>query len=47
MARLREMLNEIHTLPMDKQYEIIKKSFEDWQGDLDQVDDVLFMGIQV
>ncbi len=47
MARLRELLNEIHKLPMDEQYNIIKKSFEDWQGDLDQVDDVLFMGIQI
>lgn len=47
MARLREMLNEIHILPMEEQYKVIKKSFEDWQGDLDQVDDVLFMAIQV
>ncbi len=47
MARLKDLLAEIHEMDMDDQYRIIKKSFEDWKGDQDQVDDVLFMGIQV
>ncbi len=47
MAKLKDLLTEIHEMDMDDQYQRIKKSFEDWQGDEDQVDDVLFMGIQV
>ncbi|RLD36586.1 MAG: hypothetical protein DRI73_00395 [Bacteroidetes bacterium] len=47
MTRLKELLAEIHEMDMDEQYRVIKKSFEDWKGDQDQVDDVLFMGIQV
>lgn len=47
MVRLKELLDEVVELPMDEQYKRIKKYFEDWMGDLPQVDDVLFMGIQI
>ena len=47
MLSLKEKLEEIHTKSMDDQYLKIQETFDSWKGDQDQVDDVLFMGIQV
>ncbi len=47
MVRLKNLLEDIHDKNMDDQYKHVKQNFEIWKGDLDQVDDVLFMGIQV
>lgn len=47
MLSLKEKLEEIHTKSMDDQYLEIQETFDSWKGDQDQVDDVLFMGIQV
>lgn len=47
MVRLKNMLDSIHKKPMSEQYEYIKNNFELWKSDMWQVDDVLFMGIQV
>lgn len=44
---VKKMVEKIHTLPMDQQYEAVKKYFYDWKGDLDQVDDVIFMGLKL
>ena len=46
MGPLRKLLEDIHELPMDEQYEIVKKTFEEWKGDNMQIDDVLFMGLR-
>ncbi len=46
-SRLRKLLVEIAYLPMQEQKEIIAKTFDDWQGDLKQIDDVLLIGIAV
>jgi hypothetical protein len=32
---------------MDEQYNYIKNNFEIWKEDTEQVDDVLFMGIEI
>lgn len=47
VERVKVMLEEIHTLPMDEQYERVKNYFLEWKGDSFQVDDVLFMGLQL
>jgi len=47
MIRLRNLLKDIHELPMEEQYYQIKNTFNLWKGQLDQVDDVLFMGIRL
>jgi len=47
MVRLKNMLRDIHEKPMDEQYNYIKNNFEIWKEDTEQVDDVLFMGIQI
>ncbi|SFD71319.1 ligand-binding sensor domain-containing protein [Thermophagus xiamenensis] len=44
---IQKMLKEIHHLPMDEQYKAVQKYFHEWKGDLEQVDDVIFMGIKL
>jgi ligand-binding sensor domain-containing protein len=46
-VRVKNLLEGIHEKPMDKQGELIKNYFINWKGDLDQVDDVLFIGIRL
>ena len=40
-------LFESHRLPMQEQQLILEKKFMDWKGDLEQVDDVLVIGIRL
>ena len=47
MVRLKNMLRDIHDKPMEEQYNYIKNNFEIWKEDMEQVDDVLFMGIEI
>ncbi|MCP4310755.1 MAG: SpoIIE family protein phosphatase [Bacteroidetes bacterium] len=47
MVRLKNLLRDIHDKPMDDQYNYIKSNFFLWKEDLEQVDDVLFMGIKL
>ena len=47
MVRLKNLLKDIHDKPMDEQYNYIKSNFFLWKEDLEQVDDVLFMGIKI
>ena len=47
MVRLKNMLRDIHDKPMEEQYNYIKNNFEIWKEDTEQVDDVLFMGIEL
>lgn len=44
---LRDLLLEVSPLTINKQKEIIANRFEDWKGDLEQVDDVLVIGVRV
>jgi serine phosphatase RsbU (regulator of sigma subunit) len=43
--QLQEKLSSIHHFPLAKQKQILEKTFEDWKGNLEQVDDILLMGI--
>ena len=43
---LNELLNSIHQLPMPKQMEMLDQTFNNWKGDLEQVDDVCIIGIK-
>ncbi|MEN8203072.1 MAG: two-component regulator propeller domain-containing protein [Bacteroidota bacterium] len=47
MVRLKNLLRDIHDKPMDEQYNYVKSNFFLWKEDLEQVDDVLFMGIKL
>ncbi len=44
--QLRELLVSIQNEPMPKQREILDNRFQKWKGNIDQIDDVLVMGIK-
>ncbi|MES2591988.1 MAG: SpoIIE family protein phosphatase [Bacteroidota bacterium] len=46
-GKFKELLLEIQHESMKKQQEILKNRFEEWRGSLEQVDDILVIGIKV
>ena len=44
---LKNILLKISALPLQQQKETIARYFEDWKGALEQVDDVLIMGVRI
>lgn len=44
--RFRHLLLSIHHLPLDQQRTIIYDTFVNWKGELEQVDDILVIGIE-
>jgi ligand-binding sensor domain-containing protein len=47
IAAIRELLEDIKSLPVEKQSMIIDRFFNRWKEGNDQIDDVLFMGIKL
>ncbi len=45
--RFRELLIDIHQKPMKDQHQLLVDSFQNWRGDLEQVDDVCVIGVRV
>ena len=45
--RFRHLLLALHHLPMKRQHDYLSKSILEWKGDLDQVDDILVIGIRI
>jgi len=45
--QLQELLTTVAKLPVTEQNTILNKTITDWQGNLDQVDDILIVGIRV
>ena len=45
--QLHEKIIATSPLPMKKQKEELNKIFDDWKGELEQVDDVLLIGIRI
>jgi serine phosphatase RsbU (regulator of sigma subunit) len=45
--KLKELLFQIQGKSMKKQHKILEKTFQQWKGDLDQVDDICIMGIRI
>jgi serine phosphatase RsbU (regulator of sigma subunit) len=45
--QFQSLLLEIHQKPMADQKEILEKRMEEWQGDLEQIDDMLVIGIRI
>ena len=43
----RKLLLGIHAKPLQEQKEWLKKALEDWKGEIDQVDDILVVGIRI
>lgn len=44
---LKKLLLEISTKPMAEQKQILDKQFSNWKGDLDQIDDVIILGVKL
>ncbi len=45
--QLEEKLLENHQLPMDEQKKVLGEIFERWRGNLEQIDDVLVIGLKI
>ncbi len=45
--RFKNLLVEVMNEPMDKQKEILDEQVESWRGNLEQVDDILVIGIKI
>jgi serine phosphatase RsbU (regulator of sigma subunit) len=45
--QLQDLLTKSSQLGMDEQKQIIEKTFENWKGNLEQVDDVCIIGIHI
>jgi len=45
--RFKQLLIDIHDLPLAKQKQFLKQTLIDWQGEIRQVDDILVIGIKV
>jgi len=45
--QLKEVIISVQDKPMKEQGEILKKTLVKWQGDEDQIDDILVMGVQM
>ncbi len=46
-TNFKKLLISIKDDNMDKQQELIDKTFEDWKGDLEQLDDVCVIGVRI
>ena len=45
--RFKKLLLEIYTKPMDEQREILYRTLLDWRGDIEQLDDIIVIGVRV
>jgi len=45
--QLEEVILANHHLPMSEQRNVLEKIYDDWKGTLEQVDDVLVIGIRI
>ena len=45
--QLKELLLSINENTMKNQFAILNQSFENWKGDLEQVDDVCVIGLKI
>jgi len=43
----KDMLLKIHRQPMDKQKQLLEQKFLLWKGDLEQIDDILIIGLKI
>lgn len=43
----RKLLLSIHNEPMEKQKQLLEEAFNEWKGELEQVDDICMIGLRV
>jgi ligand-binding sensor domain-containing protein/serine phosphatase RsbU (regulator of sigma subunit) len=47
IARLKKLIEDVTSLPLSGQKEVISKFYEEWKGEHDQVDDILLIGVRL
>jgi len=45
--RFRKLLLSLQSEPINKQISIIDKTFKNWKGELEQIDDVCIIGLKI
>jgi len=43
----KQLLIDIHQESLNKQKEMLERTYEEWRGDVEQIDDILVMGIKI
>jgi hypothetical protein len=46
-GNFRELLLQVSREPIEKQKQLLDETIESWRGELEQVDDILVIGVQV
>ncbi len=46
-GNFRQLLSDVSKLPIEKQKNILDQTIEDWRGNLEQVDDILIIGVKI
>lgn len=47
IKKFKELLQEIHTKPMQEQKKVMEKTLADWMEETEQVDDILVIGVRI
>lgn len=47
IKRFKAMLEDIHRRPLDEQYDLLVKHLKNWKGNLEQVDDIIVLGVKI
>lgn len=47
VGRFRKLIKKISILPIEEQHQILEKTLSDWQGQHEQVDDILVIGFRI
>lgn len=46
-AQLRKLLLDTQSIPLTKQHDLLNRKFDEWKGELEQVDDVCIIGVRL
>ncbi len=46
-SQLKDLLLSIATQPIEQQHHLLNQTFEDWKGELEQLDDVCLIGVRI
>ena len=47
VSRIKELLISVHDQPMNEQRKVIERTIEEWRGSLEQIDDIMVIGVGV
>jgi serine phosphatase RsbU (regulator of sigma subunit) len=46
-GNFRQLLSDVSKLPIERQKTMLNQTIEEWRGNLEQVDDILIIGVKV